>query len=251
MPPASRRPTSRSQVDGERLTSSLDGHSFILNPGAHDFSFSKDGHIFATQSLMIVQGQRNRLIAASLRVSLTSPRPAKVSAEARAVPAARRLNDGAAPQKAPPAPGVDLAPARASKERRRAKPTGADLTARPEPTPKRRIPTLSFVTAGVGVAALGAGALLTYWGRKDTDLLDPCSPSCPQSSADHIHNLYLAADISIGVGIAALAGSYWAYAHSRSIQRSGRGRGRGPLRRRRWCVAPTPSGAVGTLSGHF
>jgi hypothetical protein len=77
-------------VDGERLTSSLDGHSFILNPGAHDFSFSKDGRIFASQSLMIVQGQRNRLIAASLQTASAGepPRPAKVSRpEARAVPA--------------------------------------------------------------------------------------------------------------------------------------------------------------------
>ena len=50
-------------VDGERLTSSLDGHSCLLDPGVREFSFSKDGHIFATQTVMIVQGQRNRLIS--------------------------------------------------------------------------------------------------------------------------------------------------------------------------------------------
>jgi hypothetical protein len=240
-------------VDGARLTSTLDGHSFVLDPGPHDFSFSKDGHIFASTSLMIVQGQRNRLIAASLQPgpSDEAPRPAKVSRpEARAVAAAVTSEPETAPlEKAPSARGVDLAPVSTSKTAA-APPQGADLTARAEPTPRRHIPVLSLVTAGVGVAALGAGALLTYWGRKDTDLLGPCSPSCSPASADHIHNLYLAADISIGVGIAALAGSYWAYARSRSTQEAGEEevavRSTPTL-----VVAPTPSGAVGALAGHF
>jgi len=239
-------------VDGARLTSTLDGHSFVLNPGPHDFSFSKDGHIFASTSLMIVQGQRNRLIAASLQPgpSEEAPRPAKMSRpEARAVAAAVTSEPETAPlEKAPAAPGVDLAATSPGKTAAPAE--GADLTARAEPTPRRRIPVLSFVTAGVGVAALGAGALLTYWGRKDTDLLGPCSPRCSAASADHIHNLYLAADISIGVGIAALASSYWAYARSRSMQETGEEevavRSTPTL-----VVAPTPSGAVGALSGHF
>jgi hypothetical protein len=226
------------QVDGQRLTTSLDGHSFIMNPGAHDFSFSKDGHIFATQSLMIVQGQRNRLIAASL----VSP---------QAAPPIAAVPDGDNPEKAasPPRAAVDLTPPSAEKETV-AKAAGADLTARPEPSARSRIPTLSFVTAGAGVAALGAGALLTYWGRKDTSLLDSCSPGCPQSSADHIHNLYLAADISIGFGIAALAGSYWAYAHSRSSHDEG-GDEVAVRSTPTLLLAPTPSGAVGALSGTF
>ncbi len=240
-------------VDGERLTSSLDGHAFILNPGAHDFSFSKDGHIFASTSLMIVQGQRNRLVAASLQPvpSDGTARPVKVSRpEAHAVPAvATSEPDGAALEKTPAAPSVDLTPVNPSKGAA-APAEGADLTARVDATPKHRIPKLSFVTAGVGLASLGAGALLTYWGRKDSDLLGPCSPSCSQSSADHIHNLYLAADISIGVGVAALAGSYWAYAHSRSTREESEQevaeRSTPTL-----VVAPTPSGAVGALAGHF
>jgi len=48
------------RVDGEKLTSSLDGHSFSLDPGVREVSFSKDGRVFATQKVMIVQGQRNR-----------------------------------------------------------------------------------------------------------------------------------------------------------------------------------------------
>jgi hypothetical protein len=170
--------------------------------------------------------------------------------EARAVRAlATSEPEGEALEKTPPAPSVDLAPVNTGKSAA-APAEGTDLTARAEPTPKRRIPVLSLVTAGVGVAALGAGALLTYWGRKDTDLLGPCSPSCSQSSADHIHSLYVAADISIGVGIAALAGSYWAYAHSRATQEAD-DQEVAVRTTPTLVVAPTPSGAVGTLSGHF
>jgi hypothetical protein len=213
------------QVDGQRLASSLDGHSFIMNPGAHDFSFSKDGHIFATQSVLIVQGQRNRLIAASLE----SPSSPPAEAPARAV--------------------VDLSPANPEKETP-SKAAGAELTARAEPEAKSGIPTLSIVSAGVGVAAFGAGALFTYWGRKDNTLLDSCSPGCRQSSADHIHNLYLAADISFGVGLAAIAGSYWAYAHSKSNPEGG-GEQVAVRTTPRILVAPSPSGAIGALSGSF
>ena len=218
------------QVDGQRLTSSLDGHSFIMNPGPHDFSFSKDGHIFASQSLMIVQGQRNRLIAAALQ-----PAPSEDESKDKA-------------EAPPPRAAVDLSAANPDKETV-AKPDGADLTARAEPAAKRRIPTLSFVTAGAGVAALGAGALLTYWGRKDNTLLDACSPGCRISSADHIHNLYLAADISFAAGVAALAGSYWAYAHSRS--HDGEGEEVAVRTAPTILVTPTPAGAMGALSGTF
>jgi len=244
------------QVDGTRLTSSLDGHSFIMNPGPHDFSFSKDGHIFASQSLLIVQGQRNRLIAASLSPpqaapSEEAPRAKKARhMEAQAAPPIAAVPDDESPEKttsSPPAT-VDLSP-RAEKETTEKAP-GADLTARAEPAAKSSIPTLSIVSAGVGVAALGAGALFTYWGRKDNTLLDVCSPGCKQSSADHIHSLYVAADISFGVGLAALAGSYWAYAHSRSNHEDGAQevaiRAAPTI-----VVAPTPSGAVGALSARF
>lgn len=248
------------QVDGQRLASSLDGHSFTMNPGAHDFSFSKDGHIFATQSVLIVQGQRNRLIAASLASSESPPlveetsRPRRVKrteAQAAAPIAAATGNESESKEKAegPRRAAVDLALANPDEETP-SKPEGADLTAHAEPAVKGSgVPTLSVVSAGVGVAALGAGALFTYWGRKDNTLLDSCSPGCKQSSADHIHNLYLAADISLGVGVAALAGAYWAYAHSKSNHEQGEEVAVGTTPT--ILVAPTPSGAMGALSGSF
>jgi hypothetical protein len=55
------------KMDGEVLTSKLDGRALRIDPGAHEFAFSTtNGGVFATQKLMILQGQRNRLISASL-----------------------------------------------------------------------------------------------------------------------------------------------------------------------------------------
>jgi hypothetical protein len=55
------------KMDGEVLTSHLDGHALRVDPGAHEFAFSTaNAGVFSTQKLMILQGQRNRQIAASL-----------------------------------------------------------------------------------------------------------------------------------------------------------------------------------------
>ncbi len=248
------------QVDGQRLASSLDGHSFIMNPGAHDFSFSKDGHIFATQSVLIVQGQRNRLIAASL-ASPSSP-PAEEAPRARK---SKRMEAQAGPPIASNAESESEskekaeAPPRAAVDLISRQPREGDAVRRPRapiwPRARNRRPrAVSRHSASCRPASAwprsGAGALFTYWGRKDNTLLDSCSPGCRQSSADHIHNLYLAADISFGVGLAALAGSYWAYAHSKSNREEG-GEEVAVRTTPRILVAPTPSGAIGALSGSF
>lgn len=244
------------KVDGEPLTSTLDGHSFILNPGAHEFSFSKDGHIFATQSLMIVQGQRNRLLSASLE----PPEPASgkraqrqnVAATSKAVPAAvvAQASDNDTGERTAV---MDLSARNADESQTAQKDDAAQalkLTAADQ-SQKSRIPMLSYIFAGTGVAALGAGALLTVWGRSDTTKLNVCSPGCQQSSADHIHTLYVASDVSIGVGVAALAASYWAYAHSRSSQEGKEEETALRTPSATIGLQPASSGALGTLSGSF
>ena len=80
-------------------------------------------------------------------------------------------------------------------------------------------PVLAYALGGLGVVAAGAGGLLTYWGRLDNDRLAGCSPACAQSSVDHVHRLYIGADVALGVGAALMAGATWAYSRHRS-QRS-------------------------------
>ncbi len=97
----------------------------------------------------------------------------------------------------------------------------------------------------MGVA--GAGALLTYWGRVDNEQLAVCSPACSQTSVDHVHRLYIGADVAFGVG-----------GPPRSRRQLGRTRIGARERARRSSdaafrvdVRPTGSGAVAGLGGTF
>jgi len=240
------------RVDGERLTSSLDGHSFLLDPGVREFSFSREGRVFATQRLMIVQGQRNRLVSVSTQpaVETTTRRPAKVKKPAASVAVAAATEaapaapaEAAEPKVAPHEP--DLTPHPRAAEQKSDEP---QLNLASEETESSSgVPKLTYALSATGVAALGAGALLIYWGRKDNDKLAGCSSdatNCPHSTVDHIHNLYLGANIAIGVGLASLAGAYWAYAHHNAKDSESH-------EAYRFDVQPTKSGAVASIGGSF
>ena len=242
------------RVDGERLTSSLDGHSFLLDPGVREFSFSKDGRVFATQRLMLIQGQRNRLVSASLQpVADGTKRPAKVKKAAsiavasatEAAPPAQPLapTEPVAPNVVPHQ-GVDLEPH--PKTEQKADEPQLNLQAEEEHE-SSGVPKLTYVLGATGVAALGASAALIYWGRKDNDKLGGCSTAttnCPKATVDHIHNLYLGANIAIGVGLASLAGAYWAYAHNSGKESASH-------EAYQLDVQPTKSGAVASIGGSF
>ena len=242
------------RVDGEKLTSSLDGHSFLLDPGVREFSFSRDGRVFATQRLMIVQGQRNRLLSVSTQppTDTTTKRPTKVkksassiavAAASEAAPAAPPPSEPAEPKVVPHDP-VDLAP-HAKVEQKIDEPQ-LNLAAAEE-TESSGVPKLTYALTATGVAALGAGAMLIYWGRKDNDKLAGCSSAttnCPHKTVDHIHNLYLGGNIAIGVGLASLAGAYWAYAHHSAKESA-------EHEAYRFDVQPTKSGAVASIGGSF
>ena len=234
------------RVDGERLVSSLDGHSLLLDPGVREFSFSKDGRVFATQRVMIIQGQRNRLISASLQSGGEARRPAKLKKVAPAM-AVATATEVTAPEQAPE-PVPVLVPRKATTAHldapvKQAEPE-AELTA--EDHGSSKTPTLTYVLAGTGIAALGAGAALIYWGRKDNSRLPECSTSttnCDQGTIDHIHNLYLGGNIALGVGLASLGAAYWVYSHA--------GKEEASKEAYRFDVQPTRSGAVASIGGSF
>ena len=232
--PASRRPTSRS-VDGERLTSTLDGHSFILNPGPHDFSFSKDGHIFASAEPDDCSGAAEPLdcgIAATSGASDEARAPAKVEPRRRrsAVPPPSRPNRRrAAGEGGVPAPRSSIwlrrAPARrgrASRGSRSDRARGADAHA-PHPGAQLRDRRRRCRCAGRRCVAHLLGAQGQQPARR------PARRAAQQSSADHIHNLYLAADISIGVGHRGARGLVLGVRPFAIDARGGRGGSRGPL----------------------
>jgi hypothetical protein len=239
-------------IDGEALASRLDGRSLPVDPGLHEFSFTADGAVLATQKIMIVQGQRNRPIAISLqkdkhgkrvvlgpaagtgaldaKASLDKPimdRPAPERAEREPPLAEKATPERDAPEKAAPeAPTPDAPPL--------------------EVKPKGGPGAMPYLLGTLGIAGLGGGGLLTYWGKKDNDLLAQCSPNCSQASVDHIRKLYLASDISLGIGATALATSLIWFITSPSSQEKPPSQAAYRLD-----VQPTPAGGFATISGRF
>ncbi len=58
-----------------------------------------------------------------------------------------------------------------------------------------------------------------------------CSPNCLPATVTHVKTLYLASDIALGVGVAALAAAFWT--HMREPPRRGEGNRGSPAGRRR------------------
>ena len=200
------------KVDGTALASRLDGRAVPINPGLHEFAFETRDGVVVKMKIMVVHGQRNR----RLRVSVKRP-AAQPDRTASSPPEADRPPAGA--DRPPPSTLVVSPPAPPERHRSRWFTTG------------------SYVLLGAGLAGVGGYGVLTYWGRKDNDELAACSPTCPQSAVDHIDNLYLAANVSLAVGAAALLGGaylVWRNHASYSVE-----------------VQPTGSGALATFGGVF
>jgi hypothetical protein len=167
-------------MDGQLLVAKIDGHAIAIEPGIHEFTFRNGSGLLATETVVVSQGQRNRLIAVALRGSDSPPPPG----DSKPVLAAElRTPTPAALVETPP------------------------LHAAPEARPRSSV--APYLLGTVGVAGLTGFGLMTYWGRRDNDLLARCSPNCPSATVDHIRKLYLAANISLGVGVAALVGATW------------------------------------------
>lgn len=76
----------------------------------------------------------------------------------------------------------------------------------------RPIPPLAYALGGVAVLGAGAFAYLGLTGdNRRTELQNQCSPNCADSEVNPVRQRLLAADISLGVGVAALAGAAFVY----------------------------------------
>jgi hypothetical protein len=186
---------------------------------------------------MIVEGQRNRPILASLHATDKGAHKTTRSASAPP-PAAQTALDPPAPDK----PASD-----ASSPREIALPETAPAKALPEDHRKKGGRSAwVYVLGGAGLLGVGAGGLLTYWGIKDNESLANCSPNCHQASVDHIRSLYLASDVSLGVGVGALGVATWLFI------RSGSSDEKPPSQEAfKVDVHPTPSGAFASVSRTF
>jgi hypothetical protein len=223
------------KVDGRALTSHLDGKGLPVEPGVHKFTFSTDRGGFATQDVMIVEGQHDREIAVSMggakpiAASAATPIDTKTHPEKGASSEDGSDDEPAADK---PSPGDSAQRVRTGRD----EPSGGGWT----------IPTSVFpyLLGVVGLAGVAGGGVLTYWGNQDNNLLrNSCggTAQCKQSSVDHIKRLYVEADISYGVGAAALTITTFLFATSRSKARDAVVVG----------VEPTTSGGIASISGKF
>jgi hypothetical protein len=227
------------KMDGEILTTHLDGTAIIVDPGDHEFTFAKDGEVLATRRFDVEKGQRDQIVAVTFpsrenkSVDLS---PTPVAEEPAAAPEPSKVQvtqaaDESGPGDDEPAPRH---PRRASVE--------AD--------PRTGAPWSAYALAGVGLLGVGGYGAFTLKGRADNDaLVALCKPNCDPTSVKHIRNTYLAADISLVIGVAALATSTYLFLRSDSAEEeSPRSRG-GHISG--LSIAPTPSGALATVGGSF
>jgi hypothetical protein len=257
------------RMDGEVFAPQLDGRALTVDPGMHEFTFSADGAVFATQKVMIVQGQRNRFITAVARgagagsgggtgkqrrmvaqsaekegvtpASASAPR-GRLSGTAKvAVKEAAKDKDE---EESSAAPSSDSEPGARGVASLTDAPVASDDKS--DDTIKKSGSILPYIVGGLGLASIGGAAVLTYWGRKDNDNLGQCAPSCSPTATDHIKRLYLGADVALGVGVVALGAAYWIHVVT------GREQQEKPTEQAlRFNVLPTPSGGFATVAGRF
>jgi hypothetical protein len=253
----------RVTMDGELLTVKLDGVSLPVDPGVHEFSFSSDGSVFATQRILAVQGQRNRPITVSfptvdrfgLAPSVTQPGEIEAKTSALGMKATLRTRETAektvtiekpASNDKPKEAAIDREPPATPQVEASFPAAGAPQAASPEERSKTRGPSAAaYWLGGAGLVGLGAYGMLVYWARTDNMSLASCSPNCSPESVDHIRHLYLAADVSFGVGVGALGTAAWLLVTSTPKKQA-------PAHSAYTIdMRPTRSGAVAGVSGTF
>jgi hypothetical protein len=191
-------------LDGEPLTETLDGKPMPVDPGEHVFRYEAPGFPAVDQRIVIKAGEKNRV----LNVRFSAPKQARVSS----------LERGAVPAR-----DVDPAPRRT-----------------------RSIPLPTWVFGGTAIAAFGSA---TYFGlrgvaeRSDDLGSSGCAPDCPASEKSSIRTKFLAADISLGVGLVSAGLATYFYLRPRESSPGPAATAIG--------FAPHDSGGVASVIGHF
>jgi hypothetical protein len=76
---------------------------------------------------------------------------------------------------------------------------------------------LTYGLGGVGALGIGSFALFAVLGsRQQADLEHDCAPTCRSSQVDSVKTKYLIADLSLGMGLAALGAATYLYVTNRN-----------------------------------
>ena len=235
------------KMDGEVLTSNLDGTPIVIDPGEHEFTFSRDGEVFAKRRVSIEKGQRRQIVSATFQ-------PPKI--EQQADPGPTRVVEERPPVRAPRKVPTAVAVTEKESIEEEAAPTLVRRERRPAPRAEAEAetgaPTSAYILGGVGLLGVGGYFTLNLKGSAENDALTAfCKPNCKPESVRKVRNIYLMADVSLGIGLAALAASTYLFFRSPdSPEEEGRPRSRS-VGISGVSIEPTSAGAFATVGGTF
>jgi hypothetical protein len=107
---------------------------------------------------------------------------------------------------------------------------------------------LPYIVGGVGVVGIGGYALLYTMAKTDNNsLLEQCWPSCSAARLDRVRNLYLASNVSLGVGVAAMGTATFLFFQ----MNSGSDKPAKHAASYVFDVTPSRAGVVATVAGVF
>ncbi len=205
-------------IDG--VSYPLDGRIIPLNPGRHVVVVEGQGGR-AEKKLLLASGEKSRLVELRLSTS-TAPETSKPVGTSTG-----QQTEGAVTQ-----PRTEGAVTRPRTEGARA-------------DRRTSIPTGAWVLGGVSLVGFGGFAFFGVSANGEFDRLKKaCSPSCTDEQMQPGRTNALVADISLGVGVAALAGGVtWALLANYGS--------REPTTAARFSIAPTARGGYASFSTPF
>ncbi len=103
-----------------------------------------------------------------------------------------------------------------------------------------------IVVGGIGVLALGSFALFGIQGSNDVDELQKCKPKCQESDVDKARTKLIIADISLGIGVVAIAVSAYMILTRPKVDAKV-----GSKNKFYFDMGPTMGGAAGSVGGTF
>ena len=157
-------------VDGSPVA--MDGSALEVDPGVHTLT-GISGALRTELKVMVVERDASRLIGILME-------PAKPNDECLTLPQASCATPRAS--SASPAPSVA----------------------------RQRSPVPAYVLGGVAALATTSFAYFALSGHSELQDMAACKPACAPSEVTRVRDKYLAADISLGVSLAALVGAgYW------------------------------------------
>ena len=217
-------------LDGRAVA--LDGRPIPLDPGTHTLSIEAQAGPPVERTFLVAERERGRLLIVEL--------PARSVAPAKSASAeASRYEEPSPEQRAPePHASTTAAEAKASHEQ-----------SSPRAAAPLHVPGGAWVLGGLGVAGVVTFAALLIKAKNDLDELEhTCSPECPESETDEGYRKLLAADVSLGIGIAALAGAgAWTlgswFVHRHDVQT--------PSRAAQLSLVPTQGGAFASFAARY